>query len=120
MTDGEDVLDLPAELRRLLHPRRGGSPGDPIEIDKTAAAWLREQVHEAFPSADSVPDRLLDVLAAIGTDLAPMELHGISERVRFKGLRARDHFLFTFAELSEVTASDVLADLTALVPEISR
>ncbi|MDL4816633.1 DUF4132 domain-containing protein [Actinomadura opuntiae] len=31
----------------------------------------------------------LDVLAAIGTDVALMQLHGIAQKVRFKGLRAR-------------------------------
>lgn len=31
----------------------------------------------------------LDVLAAIGTDVALMHLHGISEKVKFKGLRER-------------------------------
>ncbi|MDL4773913.1 DUF4132 domain-containing protein [Actinomadura xylanilytica] len=39
----EDVLVLPSELRRRLHPRRGGHPGPAIKIDKTAAEWLLEQ-----------------------------------------------------------------------------
>ncbi|MFC5752760.1 DUF4132 domain-containing protein [Actinomadura rugatobispora] len=55
---GEDVLELPAELRPYLHPRRGGSAGAPVEVDASAAVWIRALVDEAFPGPGSVPDRL--------------------------------------------------------------
>ncbi|TDD77737.1 DUF4132 domain-containing protein [Actinomadura darangshiensis] len=57
----------------------------------------------------------LGVLAAIGTDVALMHLHGISQRVRFKGLkgRAQDKIAEVAAEL-ELTAEQ-LAD--RLVPD---
>ncbi|WP_433472700.1 DUF4132 domain-containing protein [Spirillospora sp. CA-142024] len=57
----------------------------------------------------------LDVLAAIGTDVALMHLHGISQRVRFKGVksRAQEKIEEVAAEL-ELTAEQ-LAD--RLVPD---
>jgi hypothetical protein len=57
----------------------------------------------------------LDVLAAIGTDVALMHLHGISQRVRFKGVRSRaqEKIEEVAAEL-ELTAEQ-LAD--RLVPD---
>ncbi|TDD62429.1 DUF4132 domain-containing protein [Actinomadura darangshiensis] len=51
----EDVLRLPPELRRRLHPRRGGHPGPAVRIDKAAAARLREQ----RPQPDSLIARIL-------------------------------------------------------------
>ncbi|TDC15843.1 DUF4132 domain-containing protein [Actinomadura bangladeshensis] len=57
----------------------------------------------------------LDVLAAIGTDVALMHLHGIAQRVKFKGLKAKaqEKIEEVAAEL-ELTA-DQLAD--RLVPD---
>ncbi|XVQ07855.1 DUF4132 domain-containing protein [Spirillospora sp. CA-255316] len=54
----EDVLDLPAELRSQLHPRRGGCAGAPVEADEAAAAWIKGLVDAAFPGPGSVQDRL--------------------------------------------------------------
>lgn len=58
----------------------------------------------------------LDVLAAIGTDVALMHLHGIAQKVKFKGLKERAN-----AKMREVAAglgleSDQLAD--RLVPDL--
>ncbi|WP_240434673.1 DUF4132 domain-containing protein [Streptomyces sp. YIM 130001] len=44
--------------------------------------WPGEAAHQRAVAG-------LDVLAAIGSDVALMHLHGISQRVKFKGLRAR-------------------------------
>ncbi|MGH3240842.1 MAG: DUF4132 domain-containing protein, partial [Spirillospora sp.] len=57
----------------------------------------------------------LDVLAAIGTDVALMHLHGIAQRVRFKALKARaQEKIEEVAAGLELTA-DQLAD--RLVPD---
>lgn len=58
----------------------------------------------------------LDVLAAIGTDVALMHLHGIAQKVKFKGLKERAN-----AKMREVAAGlglapDQLAD--RLVPDL--
>ncbi|TDD96043.1 hypothetical protein [Actinomadura rubrisoli] len=50
----EDALVLPAELRRRLHPRRGGSPGPRVTVDETAAKRIRGLVDEVWPDADSL------------------------------------------------------------------
>ncbi|WP_033217498.1 DUF4132 domain-containing protein [Kitasatospora phosalacinea] len=58
----------------------------------------------------------LDVLAAIGTDLALLHLHGISQRVKFKALRARaQEKIAEVAEGLGLTAEQ-LAD--RLVPDL--
>ncbi|GAA2096735.1 DUF4132 domain-containing protein [Actinomadura alba] len=49
---------LPTELRRQLHPRRGGHPGPAIKIDKTAAASLREQREQKWPDPESLIARV--------------------------------------------------------------
>ncbi|MGI5163268.1 DUF4132 domain-containing protein [Spirillospora sp. CA-253888] len=57
----------------------------------------------------------LDVLAAIGTDVALMHLHGIAQKVKFKGLKARaQEKIEQIAAKLELTA-DQLAD--RLVPD---
>ncbi|MEW2355964.1 DUF4132 domain-containing protein [Spirillospora sp. NPDC029432] len=50
----EDALVIPDAWRRILHPRRGGAPGPPIEIDASAAAALRELVARKRPELDRV------------------------------------------------------------------
>ncbi|WP_433330270.1 DUF4132 domain-containing protein [Spirillospora sp. CA-294931] len=51
----EDVLVLPAALRRHLHPRRGGSPGVGVRLDRSAAARTRALAREAWPDAATLP-----------------------------------------------------------------
>ncbi|XVQ15886.1 DUF4132 domain-containing protein [Spirillospora sp. CA-255316] len=55
----EDVLVLPPEMRRQLHPRRGGHPGPAIKIDKTAAARLREQREKRWPDPAALSARIV-------------------------------------------------------------
>ncbi|MFC5745720.1 DUF4132 domain-containing protein [Actinomadura rugatobispora] len=55
----EDVLLLPADLRRQLHPRRGGHPGPAIKIDKAAAARLREQREKRWPDPAALSARIV-------------------------------------------------------------
>ncbi|HEX6361249.1 DUF4132 domain-containing protein [Actinophytocola sp.] len=72
-------------------------------------AWPGEGGHSRAVNA-------LDVLAAIGTDVALMHLHGIAQKVKFTGLRtkAQEKIAEVAAEL-ELTA-DQLAD--RLVPDL--
>ncbi|MFB4317707.1 DUF4132 domain-containing protein [Actinomadura sp. 21ATH] len=51
----EDVLVLPADLRRRLHPRRGGHPGPVVRIAADAAERLRQERAERW----SDPEPLL-------------------------------------------------------------
>lgn len=58
----------------------------------------------------------LDVLAAIGTDVALMHLHGISQKLKFKGLQAKaQEKIALVAEARELTTEE-LAD--RLVPDL--
>jgi predicted DNA-binding WGR domain protein len=58
----------------------------------------------------------LDVLAAIGTDVALMHLHGIAQKLKFKGLQAKAQEKITqIAEARELTTEE-LAD--RLVPDL--
>lgn len=58
----------------------------------------------------------LDVLAAIGSDVALMHLHGISQKLKFKGLQAKaKEKIAQIAEARELT-TDELAD--RLVPDL--
>ncbi|MFI0445809.1 DUF4132 domain-containing protein [Actinomadura sp. 6N118] len=50
----EDVLVLPAELRRQLHPRRGGHPGPAIKADKGSAARLWARWRAGWPDPESL------------------------------------------------------------------
>ncbi|WP_433475238.1 DUF4132 domain-containing protein [Spirillospora sp. CA-142024] len=50
---------LPPELRRQLHPRRGGHPGPAIKIDKAAAAWLRTRRDEEWPDPGALVAMIL-------------------------------------------------------------
>ena len=77
------------------------------------AAQLREWPGEAAHARAVVG---LDVLAAIGTDVALMHLHGIAQKLKFKGLqeKAREK-IDAIAEARGLTA-DELAD--RLVPDL--
>ncbi|MBZ0120349.1 MAG: DUF4132 domain-containing protein, partial [Sandaracinaceae bacterium] len=58
----------------------------------------------------------LDVLAAIGTDVALMHLHGISQKLKFKGLQTKaQEKIAQIAEARELTTEE-LAD--RLVPDL--
>ncbi|WP_344590826.1 DUF4132 domain-containing protein [Actinomadura vinacea] len=45
----EDVLVIPESWRSRLHPRRGGVPGPPVELDRSAPARFAEQVDRVRP-----------------------------------------------------------------------
>ncbi|WP_433333477.1 DUF4132 domain-containing protein [Spirillospora sp. CA-294931] len=48
----EDELVLPADLRRQLHPRRGGHPGPALRADQRSVAWLRERRDAQWSDAE--------------------------------------------------------------------
>ncbi|MFD0686472.1 DUF4132 domain-containing protein [Actinomadura fibrosa] len=50
----EDVLVLPAEARRALHPRRGGASGEPVTVEPAAAARIRGIVDGLWPDASAL------------------------------------------------------------------
>ncbi|MDP9402019.1 MAG: DUF4132 domain-containing protein [Actinomycetota bacterium] len=89
-----------------------GIVGDDETVRRLAPlirAWPGEGGHARAVSG-------LDVLAAIGTDVALLHLHGISEKVKFKGLRGR-----AAEKIAEVAAGldltpEQLAD--RLVPDL--
>ncbi|MEU5990495.1 DUF4132 domain-containing protein [Spirillospora sp. NPDC047418] len=85
-----------------------GDDGTVRGLTPLIRAWPGEGGHAKAVSG-------LDVLAAIGTDVALMHLHGIAQRVKFKGLKgkAQEKIEEVAAEL-ELTA-DQLAD--RLVPD---
>ncbi|MEW2359437.1 DUF4132 domain-containing protein [Spirillospora sp. NPDC029432] len=55
----EDVLVLPADLRRRLHPRRDGHPAPAPKIAKGAAERLREQRAGRWSDAESLLARVV-------------------------------------------------------------
>ncbi|MFF2551461.1 DUF4132 domain-containing protein [Nocardia sp. NPDC058058] len=72
-------------------------------------AWPGESAHQRAVNG-------LDVLAAIGTDFALMQLNGIAEKVKFKGIRTRaQEKIQQIAEARDLTAEQ-LAD--RLVPRL--
>lgn len=42
----EDVLEIPVAWRSRLHPRRGGTPGSKLRLDRTAVPALRALIDE--------------------------------------------------------------------------
>ncbi|MDK0524405.1 DUF4132 domain-containing protein [Streptomyces sp. ML-6] len=76
-------VGTPAKESWVLHAL--GLLGDDDTVRRLSPllrAWPGEGSHKRAVDG-------LDVLAAIGSDVALMHLHGISQRVKFKGLKAR-------------------------------
>ncbi|MFC5751523.1 DUF4132 domain-containing protein [Actinomadura rugatobispora] len=85
-----------------------GDDGTVRRLTPVVRAWPGEGGHSKAVKG-------LDVLAAIGTDVALMHLHGIAQKVRFKGLRTRaQEMIRQVAERLELTPEQ-LAD--RLVPD---
>ncbi|MFC5750539.1 DUF4132 domain-containing protein [Actinomadura rugatobispora] len=52
MTQNEDLLTLPDDWRVTLHPRRGGTPGPPLELAPDAASTVQQWVKESRDEID--------------------------------------------------------------------
>jgi hypothetical protein len=86
-----------------------GDDGTARELTPIIRKWPGEGGHARAVTG-------LDILAAIGTDVALMHLHGVAQRVKFKGLqdRAREK-IQEIARARDLTAEE-LAD--RLVPDL--
>ncbi|MFJ8853899.1 DUF4132 domain-containing protein [Streptomyces sp. NPDC102437] len=77
------LANMPAKESWALHAL--GLLGDDETVRRltpVVRSWPGESAHHRAVEG-------LDVLAAIGTDVALLHLHGISQRVKFKGLKVR-------------------------------
>lgn len=77
------LANMPAKESWALHAL--GLLGDDETVRRLTPvirSWPGESAHHRAVEG-------LDVLAAIGTDVALLHLHGISQRVKFKGLKVR-------------------------------
>ncbi|MFJ8856567.1 DUF4132 domain-containing protein [Streptomyces sp. NPDC102437] len=77
------LANLPAKESWALHAL--GLLGDDATVRRLTPvirSWPGESAHHRAVEG-------LDVLASIGTDVALLQLHGISQRVKFKALKAR-------------------------------
>ncbi|MFF4341863.1 DUF4132 domain-containing protein [Kitasatospora sp. NPDC001540] len=88
------------------------------EFGDDDTAWLLAAVVRRWPGYKSSQRATegLDVLAAIGTDAALAQLHGISQRVRFAGIRTRAREKVTEVALELGLTPEQLAD--RLVPDL--
>ncbi|TRV78928.1 DUF4132 domain-containing protein [Streptomyces sp. 130] len=74
---------LPAEEAWALHALGVlGDDGTVHRLTPVIRAWPGENAHHRAVEG-------LDVLAAIGSDVALLQLHGVAQRVRFKALKVR-------------------------------
>ncbi|WP_335933004.1 DUF4132 domain-containing protein [Streptomyces sp. PTD5-9] len=104
------MANLPAKESWVLHAL--GLLGDDETVRRltpVVRAWPGDGAHHRAVEG-------LDVLATIGSDVALLHLHGIAQRVRFKGLKARAQ-----EKIAEVAAGlgltgDQLSD--RLVPDL--
>ncbi|GAA3378240.1 hypothetical protein GCM10020367_56950 [Streptomyces sannanensis] len=101
---------MPAKESWALHAL--GLLGDDETVRRLTPlvrAWPGESAHHRAVEG-------LDVLASIGTDVALLHLHGVAQRVKFKGLKARAQDKITEVAARLGLTSAQLAD--RLVPDL--
>ncbi|MFF9867263.1 DUF4132 domain-containing protein [Streptomyces sp. NPDC013953] len=101
---------MPAEQSWALHALGLlGDDGTVRRLSPVLRSWPGEGAHHRAVEG-------LDVLAAIGTDEALAQLHGIAQRVRFKALKARAHERITEVARRLGLTAEQLGD--RLVPDL--